>query len=659
MRLTAADDFLTVPRLGWLLLVLALVAAPQLMHTSPWIGTVAAGLGVWRYLAARRGWRLPPPWLRLSLALAGFAGVLATYRGINGVEPGSALLTLMLALKLTETWRRRDCLLLIYLGYFLILAQFLYEQSIGVTLYLIPVTWLLTAVLLDFAHPGGAFRPRAALRLAGRYLLAALPLMLILFLLFPRIPGPLWGVSSARGEAVSGLDDEMTPGSISELILSEEVAFRVRFEGAPPPPEDRYWRGPVLHHFDGRSWRQGWPLPPAESPPQGTAAVRYSVTLEPHERHWLYALDLPGRIPEDAVLRQDYQLLSKRPVRERRRYELLSFTRYQAGLPLPDFLRWRSLQLPEGFNPRARTLAEEWRASLADERAVVRQALRMFREQPFVYTLQPPLLGRHSVDEFLFETRRGFCEHYAGSFVFLMRAAGIPARVVTGYLGGSPNPLADYFIVRQSDAHAWAEVWLPDAGWVRVDPTAAVAPERIELGLAGALSETEARLSGLLGAGDLQVQLEIIWETINARWNEWVLGYGPELQRRFLEFAGIENPSWRKLALVLTAVFVAAGALFMAWFAWRNRRAPVPPLLRHYRRLCRALARQGVARRPQEGPADFAARAAAALPAHAPAIRDAMRRYIRLRYAEAGDAAAVQAFGRRIRRLVRKLRADR
>lgn len=644
-RATSQSDFLDRSRMNWLLLVLGLVCAPQFMHTAIWISGSVILLGIWRYLATRYTWRSPPRWARLLLTIAAFLGALATYRGLNGIEAGSALLVLMLALKLMETSRRRDCLLLVFMAYFLVLAQFLYDPGILVVLYYIPVVWILSALFLDIAHPGASRPFPHLLRDSGRYLLPALPLMLILFILFPRIPGPLWGISDAAGSAVSGLGDSMTPGSISNLVLSDEVAFRVRFSGRPPAPGQRYWRGPVLGHFDGRTWEQ-YDDPARIAPPEPAGTVfRYSITLEPHERHWVYALDRPVTAPGDTVLLSDYQLVTPHRILERRRFDLQSSPEYASPREPALGLREqrRMLQLPAGFNPRARELARQWReAARQDGRAeadeIVAQALQLYRER-FTYTLNPPLLGRHSVDEFLFETQRGFCEHYASSFVFLMRAAGIPARVVTGYLGAEPNPLSDYYLVRQSAAHAWAEVWLPDAGWTRIDPTAAVAPERVELGIGQALSRNEALRNGLLGTSELLNRMQMAWDTVNAGWNEFILGYGPKLQKSFLRFGGLENPSLRNLALLITGILVLAGGLMMFVLSRRNRPARLPSEVAAYARFCRTLAAAGIHRAPHEPPGDFALRARTAFPHHADRIRRITRLYEHIRYA--GQAHAV------------------
>lgn len=643
-------QYLTIA--GWrsLLLVLALIIAPQLLHTAPWIGACVVGLGVWRYLVARNGWALPKKAIRLLLAIAGFAGVWATYQSLNGIVAGSALLTLMVGLKLTETWQRRDCLLLIYLGYVLILSQFLYEQHIFTLLYLIPVIWLHTALFLGVSHPGTALPARTALRISGRYLLAAVPLMLILFVLFPRIPGSLWGAGDVGGAGVTGLDGKMTPGSISRLIQSDAVAFRVDFIGPIPPRGERYWRGPVLHHFDGETWQQGKPLRPLQNLPNGRKLISYTVTLEPHNQQWLYALDIATTIPPGSRMQADYVVITSRPVTQRSRYSLASTLQPDIGTSsLSPIMRYRDLQLPAGYNPKAQQLAQHWQQTLSNDRAVIQAALTLFNQQDFYYTLEPPMLGYHSVDDFLFNTQRGFCEHYASAFVFLMRAAGIPARVVVGYLGMEKNPLDDYFIVRQSDAHAWAEVWLPDSGWVRVDPTAAIDPSRI-------LVEPDKTLVGMNKTGIswfnltlLKMRAEYVWDSVLAQWHDLVLAYGPQAQKSFLQKLGLDNPSWRNLIFLLIGLLMAVGALLIITTSWRNRPPRKPPLIRAYQHFCKQLARHGITRQHNEGPRDFSLRAQRALPQQATVIARISGLYQRLRYTEESNPALENAFLKQVR----------
>jgi transglutaminase-like putative cysteine protease len=414
-----------------------------------------------------------------------------------------------------------------------------------------------------------------------------------------------------------------------------------------------YWRGPVLVDYDGETWRM----------PQLSFATRpdlqlsgpaflYEVTLEPHNKPWVFALEMPGARTRQSAFSPELQLLSLRPVRERMRYTLESHTDYRIGLREHESVLRRALDLPEGLNPQARELAESWRAAAADPVQVVQRALAHFRQEPFAYTLNPPLLGRHGVDEFLFTTRRGFCEHYASAFTFLMRAAGVPARVVLGYQGGEINSIGRYVIVRQADAHAWAEVWIAERGWVRVDPTAAVAPERVESGIQEALPAGESL--PLLVRTDLAWLLQVrqTLDSIGFRWNQWVVGYNPERQLDLLSRLGMRAPDWRSMAAWL---LVGGGALLLAVAAWmlRGMAATPDPVLAAWRRFCRKLERAGLPRRPGEGPRDYCERIKGSRPALGEAAERITALYISLRYGTLDDREEA----RRLRRLVSDFRA--
>src|SRR5690606_7385087 len=370
----------------------------------------------------------------------------------------------------------------------------LYGQSLLLLPYMLFAAWLLTVTLLRTHQLTAAMPMREAAALTGRMLLIALPLAALLFLFFPRLPGQFWALP-ARDQASTGVSDEMSPGDVSELSVSGAIAFRVRFHDDAPPPSELYWRGPVLHDFDGRTWRRASAVFVPQQIVTSGPAYRYRLTLEPHQRRWVFALDAPSEWPRARAFRTpDLQLLTpaQSPVSTLTSFELESHTRYEVAGALPHAMRNADLHLPPDRNPRTLALAREMRGRVSSDAAFVEAVLAMFREQEFFYTLEPPRLELHSVDDFLFNTRRGFCEHFASAFTVLARAAGTPARVVTGYQCGEFNPLGGYFIVRQSDAHAWSEVWLEGRGGVRVDPTAAVAPERIESGgLAAALAEDE------------------------------------------------------------------------------------------------------------------------------------------------------------------------
>jgi len=397
-----------------------------------------------------------------------------------------------------------------------------------------------------------------------------------------------------------------------------------------------YWRGPVFWHFDGRTWRPGDIRPFGQISFEATGnPYNYEITLEPHNHNWLFALERAAKIPPNANVTADYMLMSRTPVRNRMRFDMRSYTEYATrGSDDPEELR-PGLQLPQGFNPRARRLAQEWAESFDTDAAIARRALSYFREQGFVYTLEAPLLGHDSVDEFLFGSKRGFCEHYASSFVFLMRAAGVPARVVTGYQGGDTNPVDQYMIVRQSDAHAWAEVWLKGRGWVRLDPTAAAAPVRVESGVAAAVPATDPlplmTRTTLIWLREVRYN----WDALANKWNQLVLGYNPERQREFLTRFGMNEPNWESMVLSL---FWAVGVLLALLSAWLLRRMrTADPVQRLWLSFCSKLGKKGSPRSAHEGPADFVARASERYPGEAERIRAIGERYIALRYGEPTD----------------------
>ena len=618
-----APPRVSTPQVLWLVGAIAMVVLPHAGRVPLWATALFLALALWR-LAELAGRATPPGRaVRLALALAVAVGVYASYGQVFGRNPGVALLVAFSGLKLVETHSRRDAFVGVLLGYFLVVTNLLYTQSIPTGLYLTAALTLLTATLAALALPPGTAWPvRRQLGLAGSLLLQASPVAVALFVLFPRLPGPLWALPSDAHSARSGLDDTMSPGLISRLGLSDEVAFRVRFSGAQPSRDELYWRGPVLWTTDGR--------------------------------RWLYALDAPVEPPPGTQVRGDLQLLAAAPVRQRMRYEATSATRYR--LPaLGERQRRLALELPPGAHPDAVALARGWLAGGADPEARVTRALLLFREQPFVYSLNPPLLLGDPVDEFLFGSRKGFCEHYAGAFTVLMRAAGVPARVVTGYQGGEVNPLDGYLVVRQRDAHAWAEVWLEERGWVRVDPTGAVSPARVERGLDAALPEAVAPFAGLLldedsGVYRLLHGIRHGWDAANNWWNQWVLGYEQRRQRELLGRVGIDPSDWRRLGTAL-ALLTGVPLLVVSLLLHLRRGRRLDPARRAYDRFCRALARRGVARAPAEAPLAFARRASRSLPAEAGTIESVTGAYVAVRYAPSGWDLE------RLRRLVRTFAA--
>lgn len=632
-----------------LLLSLAMVTAPHAAQLPWWTLALAATLMGWRAYLGYARLALPNRWLLLLVAIAAVIGIFASYRTIFGRDAGVALLAVLLGLKLLETRSQRDAMLLIFLGYFLVITNFLYSQSIATGLYMVATTLVITATMvgLNYARAEPPFR--AQLRTAGIMLAQAVPLMLVLFVLFPRVPGPLWGMPRDAFSGMSGLSDTMTPGSISNLALSDAVAFRVRFDSALPRAKDLYWRGPLMWDFDGRTWSVSRFPTIAHRIEASGDPVSYEITLEPHSRRWLFALDLPAKAPPRAVVSSDYQLYSVAPVNLRTRYEMTSYLNARYGQEESRYALNRALRLPSGSNPRAQALGRALREKFADDGAIVNEVLSMFRNQKFIYTLEPPLLGTNAVDEFLFEVRAGFCEIYASSFAVLMRAAGIPTRIVTGYLGGEINPMGNYMIVRQAFAHAWNEIWIEGEGWKRVDPTAAVSPARVDLGISAAVPRSDPLPFMVRGEFELLRRLRLAWDYAANTWNQWVLGYTPERQRWLLKNMGIDNATWQKLAAMLFVLGGVVVAVFTA-LALRELRLRVrDPVRTAYLKFCDKLRRGGLPRSPAEGPADYAQRLERQRPEIGAAAATITRLYIALRYGTERSAMALRELQRRVR----------
>jgi transglutaminase-like putative cysteine protease len=495
-------------------------------------------------------------------------------------------------------------------------------------------------------------RVRAALRTTGAMVLQALPVAVLLFLFFPRLPGQFWALPTSTN-AATGLSDEMTPGDISKLTTSSDPAFRVKFDGDPPPPAERYWRGPVLHDFDGRRWRREVKrgVPPQEVVGEGIP-YRYRITIEPTQRPWLFALDVPSKWPMDqSLLIYDLQLIARRPITSLESFELQSHTRYRTALDLSRTLRALDTALPAGANPRTRAFAQELRATTGTDLGFIEAVLKKFREEEFYYTLTPPLLGDDSVDDFLFRTRRGFCEHFASAFTTLMRAANIPARVVTGYQGGEYNALGDYLLIRQSDAHAWSEVWLADRGWERIDPTAAVAPQRIEQNLDAAISVNESVPGRFLRQSRLLLRVRLTWDAINNAWNDGVVEYNELKQRSLMAWLGIQNADWRALGIAFAAALSSFFVGLTLYLGWQYRPRARDQAAIAYEHLCRKLARVQLPREHYEGPVDYLKRASLARPQCVAALSEASAIYIKLRYEAAPEPLDLQRF----KSLVRKM----
>ena len=595
--------------LPWTLAALAFALAPHVQYLPVWITAAFFICSTWRYVVEQRRRPLPSTWLRALLAMICFLGVFTTYSSISGVGPGSALLAIMAALKLLETRKRRDQFVLLFISIFLVMSSLLREQHLWSLPYLLfGVLLIMTAWLrMSATSQESAIQ---SFRTGGRLVLYAVPLALAMWIFFPRIATPFWSVPIDTSAATSGLSDTMSPGDISSLSLSDAVAFRVNFKDVIPEGRDRYWRGLVLHRFNGRSWSGNEPIigdRPRDQIIVSGQPVSYTVTLEPTRQHWVFALDIPYTWSLSRTFMGPQQQLSRaQPIDQREAYDAVSYTEYRTNLEMTNMLRSWYLSLPDGSNPRTAELAQQMYADASSPAAFVEAVLLEFHEEEYYYTLQPPALGHNPVDRFLFNTQQGFCEHYASAFAVMMRAAGIPSRIVLGYQGGEMNPMGDYMIVRQSDAHAWTEVWMEGVGWYRVDPTAAVAPERIDSGMSGSLLDGTAAAWGLSAPSEFLHQLTLSWDALNAKWNDWVLGYGPENQDKVMEWLGMDDPDWQKKILTLLGIVIGLILLISLLLAYRYRAPRSDRAAILYRKFVK---KTGILLDQGETPVSFAGRA--------------------------------------------------
>ncbi len=625
-------------------------------HTALWCLPVAVGAAAWRVWAAQHASRLMGRSLRLGVAVVLTLAVLLSFRTFNGVDAGASLLVAMAALKLMETRRQRDWQIVLGAALFLLLAACLDAQSLWRMPLYAGELWLSCTAM--YALGAGAQVPAATAlaRNSGRGLLLALPFAILLFLCFPRLSGSLWSVPR-EDEAVTGLGEEMSPGSISELAQSDEPALRVRFDGPLPPLAERYWRGPVLHQFDGYAWHR---THEKLGPPPATQFLgrgySYEVTLEPNTHGVLIALELPRGIPTEppAYVTYDSQLMSSKPRDAASNYRLESYPQHLSLDALDPKVRVMDLALPRGRNPRSLALAHNLRDAANDDRAYVRAVLDYLEHGGYAYTLTPPRLSANSIDDLLFNTHEGFCGHYASAFATLMRAGGIPARVVTGYLGGEWNRFGSYLLIRQSNAHAWTEVWLDGMGWVRVDPTAVVAPDRLTRDLDDVLAAAgEAHGLGTLPWLAATVQA---WQSINAWWQDKVIYFNLSKQLQLLGVLGLKEHDLESLV----ALLAAGVTLWLSLLAWHGRQRAAArtydALGRSWRVLELALARSTTARAPYEGPIAYSERVASERPDLAATLKPLARHYARLRYGPRGTLAQVQRFRRAVRFFTARLR---
>jgi len=643
------ESAIIIPIIG----ALVVAIAPHTPGLPLWINVWC--LLMWGYMLVRlkTGWPMPGTMVRYALTFAGILGLMLTYSISLGSDAFVGLLALMAAIKPFEMPTHRHRMITILLTYFIIITSLFRSESMFIVLYMFFSVFVTTLALVRINAPQVRFREN--LNLTGTILAQAIPLMVLLFLLFPRLPGSLFGLTD-RSMGVSGFSERMSPGSVSSLVQDQTTAFRAEFKNTRPTPDQLYWRGILFQEFDGKSWI------PKNSPqtrisPSGVPgeAIDYTILLEPHNSTWLMALDLPIKGPSWARLAMDHTLTSQRPVKQKIKYRATSIipnpseksypglTGAQEGIDRPgdktnsqDFTSSKKMARAiiakaGNKNPRARVLAY----TIADHATTVTEKAQLllayFRENQFVYTLNPPLTKDHPIDDFLLESKKGYCEHYASAFAFMMNVLGVPARVVGGYLGGELNPYGNYLIIRQSYAHAWAEIFDPAKGWIRIDPTAAVAPERIQTNPDGS-SSSQGAFSGAMG---FSRKLQFALDAVNLRWEAWFTGYSYFEQQALLEKLGLgKRNGFPGVAGILSLITLLGLAIFFGFIFWlfRSKKTGPDPIQKTYTLFCRRLDRLGLPKIPSQGPVDFAKMCAEKAPNLTLEITAITDLYVRLRF---------------------------
>jgi transglutaminase-like putative cysteine protease len=644
----------SIPRisLNWLLVAQALVIVPFALHVPIALIVLWLACTFWRIQIFRMRVRTPGTWVKCGLLVGTAGGIFLARGSLVGLDAGAALLIAAFILKMLEMQTRRDALVLIFLGFFCVVVGYLFEDDLLWGLFtLLPVSTLLAA-LIGLQQSNLASRPAGTLKLAVKLLLQAVPLMLLLFLFFPRLE-PLWSLPQPSNKALTGLSDNMAPGDIAELTKSAALVMRASFEGPVPPRDKQYWRGLTLDQFDGRRWSQSSraQVPTAPEWKKQGEELDYSVVMEPSGKPWLMALDVAEPQLSGARQMSDFRWQRRRPIEQSVLYDVKSWPDAVRETVLSDGARSQYLQLPNKGNPQSREWAADLQRRYPRADALVDAMLSYFTAQSYHYTLKPPTLGPNSIDDFLFTSRQGFCAHYAGAMTFVLRAAGIPARVVAGYQGGELNPDGNYISVRQFDAHAWVEYWQPGIGWRSVDPTAAVAPTRIEQGLEKALSEDEEFLAdspmSVLRYRNVSWlnSMRLSWDNLNYGWQRWVLGYQGQQQLQVLGrwFSGFDAP-------VFAGGGLAILTLLALWLLkpWQRES---DSQLRLFNRFERLLARHGLNRQQGEGAQAFSRRATQQFPNHAQAIQAFADEFEALRYGtSAGSTSQLRRHLKHLRR---------
>lgn len=629
----------------FLLISIGLIVLPHGFHLPLTVFSFFILLLSWRFLAIWRPDGLPKGWVLAVLAACGVAILFKQFHTLLGRDAGTSLFLIALGLKLMEIKTERELYLVTYLAFIVAASQFLYEQSILMAAYILFVSCVLLASLVYINSV--VARTSVALKTSGLIIAQAIPLAIVVFIFFPRVDPPRWLLFNDKQEARMGLSDSMEPGSITDLGMSEELVFRVKFAGDLPPPQERYWRGPVLSFTDGKKWlpsnSAGYQQYQDKVTFSGTA-YHYTLMMEPQNKNWVFALDLPAQVPNGLSQNANYQIISEVELDKRSEFKLTSYPSFNTGY-LNRYEYQTALQLPGEPSESINNLIKQLHGFDSAPEVFIQNFLTHFRQEDFHYTLTPPLMEDNPIETFLFETRRGFCSHYAAAFVYVLRAANIPARVVTGYQGGVLNQVGNFLEVRQADAHAWTEVWLDKKGWVRFDPTAAIAPERVERELdisrlvQGEPVRFASPFTGNKAALDWLKSAQQLWGHVDYSWQRWVINYNHGNQANFLALFGIVD--FKTMVFWMMGVVGIFTSILSLILLYRRPKANDRAVL-IYTKFLKKIAKTGYEKRPGEGARTFAERIKPRLPVLATSIDAITAEFMAQRYGRKPTAAGLK-----------------
>lgn len=561
--------------------MVGVMSAPHIPQLPLWSIGFSVVMLAWSWLTLQGRVKPVSSIIKHLIMTVVIIAILISAVSADGLAGLSTLLVAGSVLKLIETKTRRDGWVLVLTSCFGTAVSFLFDQTmLSAILGLISLVVIFTTLVAMHSEGSVVKQPIGRrfflpVKRSSAVLLQSLPMMIVLFLVFPRL-GPLWNVEYKNGAAKTGLSDSISPGQVGRLARSDSVAFRVSFEDDHPPPrQDRYWRAMTLSRFDGERWYMddflGDDNASVDSANSGSS---YQVIAEPSANPWLFLLDYPTEIQGDNLrIASNKTTRSVKPLDNRFTYQAKSAV--SDRFPQPE-LKWpdRYTALPAGGNPKTRAVVARWREQNLSDQAIISQIHRLFN-RAFTYTLSPPTLSGDQQDAFLFGSQAGFCEHFASSTAYMLRLAGIPARLVGGYQGGEWNAYESYMLIRQFEAHAWVEYWQQGVGWVRLDPTAFVAPERIEQSFdqvfaddANFASDSRTSLIRWEKRWSWLGEIRLRYDAVNYRWHKWVLGYHDSQQSLLSDWLNSEN-RLKFIAIVVVPIALLLGVTL--WWLLRKK----------------------------------------------------------------------------------------